>query len=46
MIYHDLRSPLSNVVSSLDLLHGLIGDDAATRSTLEIAERSAERMNA
>ena len=45
MIYHDLRSPLSNLVSSLDLLQGMIGDDADTRATLEIAERSAERMN-
>jgi PAS domain S-box-containing protein len=45
MIYHDLRSPLSNLISSLDLLEGLIGDNADMRATLEIAENSARRMN-
>ena len=45
MIYHDLRSPLSNLISSLDLLWGMTGDDPDVKSTLEIAEHSAERMN-
>lgn len=44
MIYHDLRSPLSNLVSSLDLLQGMTGSDPAAKSTLEIAEHSAHRM--
>ena len=45
MIYHDLRSPLSNLVSSLDLLKGMVGKDADVQSALEIAEHSARRMN-
>jgi PAS domain S-box-containing protein len=45
MIYHDLRSPLSNLVSSLDLLRGMTGSDPDIRSTLAIAEHSAERMS-
>jgi len=45
MIFHDLRSPLSNLVSSLDLLQGMIGGDPDVKSTLEIAEHSAQRMN-
>jgi two-component system, NtrC family, sensor histidine kinase KinB len=45
MIYHDLRSPLSNLVSSLDLLEGMVGDNDDMRETLEIAEHSARRMN-
>lgn len=45
MIYHDLRSPISNLVSSLDLLHGMLGanDDAAV--TLGIAQNSVGRIN-
>lgn len=45
MMYHDLRSPLSNLVSSLDLLRGMLADDPDARSTLQIAEHSTERMN-
>ncbi len=45
MIYHDLRSPLSNLVSSLDLLDGMVGGNEEMRSTLDIAEHSARRMN-
>ncbi|HZD57672.1 MAG TPA: GAF domain-containing protein [Anaerolineales bacterium] len=53
MIYHDLRSPLANVVSSLDVLASLSmqtgdgelrGDDLAMKSLLEIAMRSTERI--
>ena len=45
MIYHDLRSPLANVVSSLDLLDTMLpADEAATRSLLEISKRSTERI--
>jgi PAS domain S-box-containing protein len=46
MIYHDLRSPLANVVSSLDVLDNMFSDetDPALRSLLGIAMRSVERI--
>lgn len=46
MIYHDLRSPLANIVSSLDVLDTMlpVGEDAALKSLLEIALRSTERI--
>jgi two-component system, NtrC family, sensor histidine kinase KinB len=45
MIYHDLRSPLANVVSSLDILDTMLPpDDAAMKSLLEISMRSTERI--
>ena len=47
MIYHDLRSPLANIVSSLDMLRALAtGDDnnQMTNQILSIAIRSSERM--
>lgn len=46
MIYHDLRSPLANVVSSLDVLASMASpqDDPAFKSLLEIAMRSTERI--
>jgi PAS domain S-box-containing protein len=45
MIYHDLRSPLANVVSSLSLLETMLpGDDPALKSLLEISMRSTERI--
>lgn len=46
MIYHDLRSPLSNVVSSLDVLISNLSDDEymMQKSLLEIARRSTERI--
>lgn len=46
MVYHDLRSPLSNVISSLDILQGMLDVDGG--STLHImfgiATRSINRM--
>jgi PAS domain S-box-containing protein len=45
MIYHDLRSPLSNLTSSIDLLKGMVTGDADVKTTMEIAEHSAVRMN-
>ncbi len=47
MIYHDLRSPLANIVSSLDMLEAMIPPDVATslESLLTIATRSVDRMN-
>jgi len=45
MIYHDLRSPLANVVSSLDLLDTMLpSGDKAMKSLLEISMRSTERI--
>lgn len=46
MIYHDLRSPLANVVSSLDVLETLMADDPdpTKKSLLNIAARSTERI--
>jgi len=46
MIYHDLRSPLSNIVSSLDILTTILPkqeNDTAT-TVLEIARHSIERI--
>jgi NtrC-family two-component system sensor histidine kinase KinB len=46
MIYHDLRSPLANVVSSLDMLDTILADheDPSLRSLVGIASRSTERI--
>ncbi len=46
MIYHDLRSPLANVVSSLDVLDSMLplDSDPALKSLLDIAVRSTERI--
>ncbi|MBT3336544.1 MAG: GAF domain-containing protein [Anaerolineae bacterium] len=46
MIYHDLRSPLSNVISSLDILEDILkeNDDEGTAMLFKIATSSAARM--
>lgn len=46
MIYHDLRSPLANVVSSLDVLASMTpaANGPAYKSLLNIAVRSTERI--
>ena len=45
MIYHDLRSPLANVVSSLDLLGSLLPlEDPSLKSLLDISMRSTVRI--
>jgi signal transduction histidine kinase len=46
MIYHDLRSPLSNVVSSLDVLYNMFTDEEyeTIASVLTIASRSTTRI--
>ena len=36
MIYHDLRSPLANIVSSLEILSGMIGEDESVRPFWEL----------
>ncbi len=44
MIYHDLRSPLGNIVSSLGVLSSIVGDDEAANSILKVAEHSTSRI--
>ncbi len=44
MIYHDLRSPLGNIVSSLDLMDGMIPEDETLRMMLGIAKNSTARI--
>ena len=46
MIYHDLRSPLANIVSSLDVFDAMLPQegDPAFRSLLNIALRSTDRI--
>ncbi len=46
MIYHDLRSPLANIVSSLDLMKSLLptANENAALQLHEIAERSTMRL--
>lgn len=46
MIYHDLRSPLANIVSSLDVLFSMVpeNDKETVQSILKIAENSTDRI--
>ena len=46
MIYHDLRSPLANIVSSLDVISDLVPEDErkTVLSILKIAENSTNRI--
>jgi PAS domain S-box-containing protein len=46
MIYHDVRSPLANIVSSLDMLAAMFPEDQgdSARPVLDIARRAAERI--
>lgn len=44
MVYHDLRSPLSNIISSLEILNGMIEADEAVQSVLTIAVNSTARI--
>ena len=46
MIFHDLRSPLSNVISSLDVIQASLpgSDDPEIASLFEIANRSTVRI--
>jgi two-component system, NtrC family, sensor histidine kinase KinB len=46
MIYHDLRSPLSNIISSLEMLPAIAPDEynPMLEPVLSITKRSTERM--
>jgi PAS domain S-box-containing protein len=46
MIYHDLRSPLANIVSSLDVLYSMVpeNDRETVETILKIAENSTDRI--
>jgi len=46
MIYHDLRSPLANIVSSLDVIADLVPDEEreTVLAILKIAENSTDRI--
>lgn len=46
MVYHDLRSPLANIVSSLDLLGGMLPPEQSeqAQAMLNIATHSAARL--
>ena len=44
MIYHDLRSPLANIISSHDILETLLPKDPSIMPVFQIAVRSTDRM--
>lgn len=46
MVYHDLRSPLANIISSLDILSGLVNsnDNETVQSILAVATNSTTRI--
>ena len=44
MIYHDIRSPLGNIVSSLELMDGMIPEDETLQTMLNIARNSTGRI--
>jgi PAS domain S-box-containing protein len=46
MIYHDLRSPLANIVSSLDVLVSMVREEEkdTVQAILKIAENSTDRI--
>lgn len=46
MIYHDLRSPLANIISSLEILGTMMPEssDESAQTVLQIASRSADRL--
>lgn len=45
MIFHDLRSPLGNIVSSLEMMSGLLPEDETLNSMLNIAKNSTGRIH-
>jgi two-component system, NtrC family, sensor histidine kinase KinB len=47
MVYHDLRAPLANIISSLDLLSSMlpVDRDPSLNAVLSIANHSTDRMH-
>jgi PAS domain S-box-containing protein len=46
MIFHDLRSPLGNVISSLEVMRvSIADDDAGLLEVLSVAQRSSRRLS-
>lgn len=45
MIFHDLRSPLGNIVSSLEMMSALLPQDETLNSMLNIAKNSTGRIH-
>ena len=44
MVYHDIRSPLGNIVSSLEMMSSLMPEDKTLLSMLSIARNSTARI--
>ncbi|HUF38580.1 MAG TPA: HAMP domain-containing sensor histidine kinase, partial [Anaerolineales bacterium] len=45
MIYHDLRSPLANIMYAIDMLGSTVPPgDSTTRSLIDVADRAADRI--
>jgi PAS domain S-box-containing protein len=46
MLYHDLRSPLANIISSLDIMANLmpLTESESLKSVFDVSRRSSERM--
>jgi NtrC-family two-component system sensor histidine kinase KinB len=44
MIYHDIRSPLGNIVSSLELMDSMLPEDESLHTMLNIAKNSTGRI--
>jgi PAS domain S-box-containing protein len=44
MVYHDLRSPLANIIYSLDVMGEVAPQDETLRSLIQVARRSTERI--
>ncbi len=44
MVYHDLRSPLANIIYSLDVMGEILPEDETSRSLIQVARRSTERI--
>jgi PAS domain S-box-containing protein len=45
MIYHDIRSPLGNIVSSLELMDGMMPEDETLQTMLNIAKNSKSKYS-
>jgi len=44
MIYHDIRSPLGNIVSGVEMLQSICEDEPAAQELLEIVKRASDSI--